>query len=65
MPHHNIVFHDVLKLVPWWRLDDLTEELGSDADARKLTTKHHLIAMLYAQLFGSASLRAIETCWLG
>jgi Transposase DDE domain/Domain of unknown function (DUF4372) len=59
--HQTIVFHDVLKLLPWWRLDDLTEELGADADARKLTTKHHLIAMLYAQLFGSPSLRAIAT----
>jgi hypothetical protein len=60
VPHHNIVFHDVLKLVPWWRLDDLTLELGTDAEARKLTPKQHLIAMLYAQLFGSPSLRSIE-----
>ena len=60
MPHHNIVFHDVLKLLPWGRLDDLTDELGTDLDARRLTTRHHLIAMLYAQLFGAPSLRAIE-----
>lgn len=60
MPHQNIVFHDVLKLLPWGHLDALTEELGTDAEARKLTTKQHLIAMLYAQLFGSPSLRAIE-----
>ena len=60
VPHHNSVFHDVLKLVPWWRLDDLTMELGTNAEARKLTPKQHLIAMLYAQLFGSPSLRAIE-----
>jgi hypothetical protein len=60
VPHHNSVFHDVLKLLPWWRLDDLIEQHGSDADARKLTTKHHLIAMLYAQLFGAPSLRSIE-----
>ena len=25
MRHHNSVFHDVLKLLPWWRLDDLIE----------------------------------------
>lgn len=61
MRHQNIVFHDVLKLLPWWRLDNLTDELGTDLEARRLTTKHHLIAMLYAQLFGSPSLRAIET----
>lgn len=60
MPHQNIVFHDVLKQLPWWHLDALTQELRTDADARKLTTKQHLIAMLYAQLFGAPSLRAIE-----
>lgn len=60
MPYHNSVFHDVLKLVPWWRLDDLTVELGTEAEARKLSAKQHLIAMLYAQLFGSQSLRSIE-----
>ena len=60
MPHHNSVFHDVLKLVPWWRLDDLAAEHGTEGEARKLSAKHHLIAMLYAQLFGSESLRSIE-----
>jgi len=60
VPHHNSVFHDVLKLVPWWRVDDLTAEHGTEAEARKLTAKQHLIAMLYAQLFGSQSLRSIE-----
>ena len=59
--HQSIVFHDLLKLLPWWQLDALIEELGTDADARRLTTKKHLIAMLYAQLFGSVSLRAIES----
>lgn len=60
MPHHNSVLYDLLKLVPWWRLDDLTVEHGTEAEARKLTPKQHLIAMLYAQLFGSQSLRSIE-----
>jgi hypothetical protein len=60
VPHHNSVFHDVLKLVPWWRLDDLAVEHGTEGEARKLSAKHHLIAMLYAQLFGSESLRSIE-----
>ena len=60
MPHHNSVFHDVLKLVPWWRLDDLAVEHGTASEARKLLAKHHLIAMLFAQLFGSESLRSIE-----
>jgi hypothetical protein len=60
VPHHNSVFHDVLKLVPWCRLDDLTLEHGTQAEARKLSSKQHLVAMLYAQLFGSPSLRSIE-----
>jgi hypothetical protein len=59
--HQNILFHDLLKLLPWWQLDAQIEEFDADADARKLTTKKHLIAMLYAQLFGSVSLRAIES----
>ena len=61
MPHHNSVFYDVLKLVPWWKLDDLTTRHGTQAEARTLSAKQHLIAMLYAQLFGSPSLRSIET----
>lgn len=60
MPHDNSLFRDVLKLVPWWQLDDLTATLGTEAEARKLTPKQHLIAMLYAQLFGAPSLRSIE-----
>jgi hypothetical protein len=61
VPHHHSVFHDVLKLVPWWKLDDLITELGARAEARTLSAKQHLIAMLYAQLFGAQSLRSIET----
>ena len=60
MPHHNSVLYDLLKLVPWWRRDDLTVDHGTQAEARKLTPKQHLIAMLYAQLSGSQSLRSIE-----
>jgi Transposase DDE domain/Domain of unknown function (DUF4372) len=60
VPHHNSVLCDVLKLVPWWKLADLTTELGTQAEARSLSAKQHLIAMLYAQLFGSQSLRSIE-----
>ncbi len=60
MPHDNSLFHDVLKLLAWWRLDDLTVELGTEAEARKLTPRQHLIAMIYAQLSGAPSLRSIE-----
>ena len=61
MQHHNSVFHGLLKHVPWGTFDRLVAEHGADADARRLTTKSQLIAMLYAQLCGAASLREIET----
>jgi IS4 transposase len=58
--HQNIVFHGVLKRVPWAVLDRLVEEHGADRDPRGLKTKAHLIAMLYAQFCGSRGLREIE-----
>ena len=61
MPHHNSVFHTLLKPVPWARFGRLVELYEADARIRKLTTKHQLIAMLYAQLAGAVSLREIET----
>lgn len=60
MPHHNTVFHAVLKLVPWPVLDRLVDEFGANKKVRRLTTQHQFIALLYAQLAGSESLRAIE-----
>jgi len=60
MQHQNIVFHGVLKHVPWARLEALTAEHGGDADERGFTTKAHFIAMLYGQLSGATGLREIE-----
>ena len=59
--HQNIVFHGLLKHVPWKILDQLVEQYGADSDPRGLKTKAHLIAMLYAQLCGARGLREIET----
>jgi hypothetical protein len=59
--HQNSVFHELLKHIPWPVFDRLVEQYGADADARKLKTKGHLIAMLYGQLSGARSLREIET----
>ncbi len=59
--HQNIVFHGILKHVPWMVLDRLVEQHNAEGDPRVLKTKAHLIAMLYAQLCGSRSLREIET----
>lgn len=60
MRHHNTVFHALLKLVPWSVFDQLVDRFAADKKVRRLTTKNQLIAMLYAQLSGAESLRAIE-----
>jgi len=60
VPHQNSVMHDLVKQVPWTRLEELVLEHRADADTRKLTTKRHFLAMLYAQLSGASSLREIE-----
>jgi len=59
--HQNIVFHGVLKHIPWAIVDRLVEEHDAERDPRGLKTKAHLIAMLYGQFCGSRSLREIET----
>ena len=60
MQLQNIVFHSVLKQVPWHRFDRLVDEYGSDKHVRTLATKSQLIALTYAQLSGAQSLREIE-----
>src|SRR5271154_3262618 len=57
--HHNTVFHAVLKFVPWHVLDRLVDEFAANKKVRRLTTQNQFIALLYAQLAGSESLRAI------
>ncbi len=59
MRHHNTVFHAVLKHVPWPALDRLVHEFKANKKVRRLTTQDQFIALLYAQLAGSESLRAI------
>jgi DDE family transposase/uncharacterized protein DUF4372 len=58
--HQNIVFHGLLKHIPWATADRLVERYNADRDDRGLTTKAHLIAMLYAQFSGARGLREIE-----
>ena len=60
VPHMNTVFRDVLKLVPWAAFERLVDAYGTDALARRLTTKRQLIALLYGQMSGASSLREIE-----
>lgn len=57
MRHQNSVFHDLLKRVPWAVVEDLVAAHRADHRVRRLTTKNHLIALLYGQFAGAASLR--------
>jgi hypothetical protein len=59
--HQNIVFHGLLKHIPWAVVDQLVEQHEAARDPRALAARPHLIAMLFAQLFGARSLRDIET----
>ncbi len=59
MRHHNTVFHDVLKRLPWDAFERLVDELGADKHVRRLSTKDQFIALLYGQLSGATSLREI------
>ena len=61
MQHQNIVFHGLLKHIPWATFDRFVEQHNADWDERVVTTRAHLIAMLYAQFCGIRSLRDIET----
>ena len=60
MRHQNIVFHGLLKPISWATFDQLVECHGADRDARGITCKAHLIAMLLGQFCGARGLREIE-----
>ena len=59
MRHHNSVFHDMVKRVPWVEFDRLVAAHQADKHVRRLPTKSQFIALLYGQLSGAASLREI------
>ena len=61
MLHQNSVFHAALKYVPWHQLDQSVEKHGADDLSRTLSTKRHVIALVYGQLSGATSLREIVT----
>jgi hypothetical protein len=60
VPHQNIVFHGLLKPIPWAIFDHLVEQYGADRDDRGIRCKAHLIALLLAQFSGARGLREIE-----
>jgi IS4 transposase len=61
MLHQNTVFHDLLNHLPWHKLQQSVEKHCADELSRSLTTKRHVIALLYGQLSGASSLREIVT----
>ncbi len=60
VPHQNTVFRELIKSLPWGVLDRLVAAAGADAGVRRLSTKDQLLAMIFAQLSGAASLRDLE-----
>jgi transposase len=60
MRHQNTVFHAILKFVPWHVVGRAIERYQANKKVRRLTTQNQLVALVYAQLAGAESLRAIE-----
>ena len=59
VPHQNIVFHELLKQLPWAKFDRLVEQHSPKRDKRGIEPRAHLIALLLAQLHGAKGLREI------
>lgn len=57
MRHESTVFASLLKLIPRSTFNALVKKHGMDARVRGLTTRAQFCAMLFAQLWGSTSLR--------
>lgn len=60
MRHQNSVFHSLTKHIPWSTFERLVGEYGADFRVRRLDSKSHFLALLFAQLSGASSLREIE-----
>jgi hypothetical protein len=60
VPPHNSVFHSLLKSFPWDEFQRAIERHGAKDCPRGFSHRSHLVAMLYAQFAGAASLREIE-----
>jgi Transposase DDE domain/Domain of unknown function (DUF4372) len=58
--HQHIVFHAMMKNIPWGTVDRLIEQHNADWDPRCVKTRAHLLALLYGQFYGARSLRDIE-----
>ena len=61
MLHQNTVFHSLTKHIPWNRFERLVDKYDADRLSRTLKSKQHLLALLYGQFSGAASLRETVT----
>jgi len=59
VPHHDSVFHAMLKHLPWHELDAAVARHGVAGRVRRFSFRSQMAAMLYAQLSGAASLRHV------
>src|SRR3982074_1722722 len=59
--HQNIVFHGLLKQIPWSSLDRLVDRYNGGWGGPVVKNQAHLVAMLYARFCGPRSRREIET----
>ena len=57
---HNSVFHQMTKFIAWDAFEASVAAHGSDFRVRRLRTRDQFLALLFGQLSGSVSLRAIE-----
>jgi hypothetical protein len=60
MRHHNSVFHALQKHIPWAVFERLVDKHKANHRVRRLDTKSQFMALLFGQLSGADSLRAIE-----
>jgi hypothetical protein len=60
MRHQNSIFHALQKHIPWAVFDRLVDKHKADHRVRRLGTKSQFLALLFGQLSGADSLRAIE-----
>jgi hypothetical protein len=60
MPHHNTVFHGLLKQISRARFDRLVDQFKTDHRVRRLSSWTHFVTLLYGQLAQVQSLRGLE-----
>lgn len=60
MQHQNTIFHALLKTIPRSRFEAIVRRHEGDYRVRQLSCWSQFVAMLYAQLSGSQSLREVE-----